>query len=667
MKSSLEAIRFKPKKSKAERLVALYSGMLYPRMIEEKMLKLLRQGRISKWFSGIGQEAISVGVTMALQPNEMVFTLHRNLGVFTSRMVPLHRLIAQWQGKSNGFTKGRDRSFHFGTLEHHIIGMISHLGPQLSLAVGTALAYKLNGDKKVAVAFTGEGGTSEGEFHEALNLAAVWRLPIIFVIENNGYALSTPVAEQYACRSLADRGKGYGMKALQIDGNNVVEVFETTRKFAQKIRKKPRPILLECMTFRMRGHEEASGTKYVPENLMLKWAKRDPLTNFQSYLLREKIIDDEYVEQTGKSLSIHIEREIKQAFASEDAHSTKEAELADVYAKLDDREDRDLIETGSARKLRYVDALREGLDQALARDKRLILMGQDIGIYGGVFKVTEGLFEKYGGDRIRNTPLCESAVIGAAIGLSFEGFRSMVEIQFSDFVTCGFNQIVNNLAKMHYRWGHAPSVVIRLPTGGNVGAGPYHSQSIEAWFVHTPGLKIVYPSNAFDAKGLLLAALEEANPVLFFEHKYLYRSNTALVPTGAYTIPIGRAKVVQTGSQATVITYGLGVSWALEISSDLELDIEIIDLMTLAPLDFDTMSESVNKTGRVLILHEASLTGGIGAEIAAYLGQHHFEQLDAPIVRSGSLNTPVPFAKDLEALYLPINRFRQQLLELLSY
>ncbi|NND31722.1 MAG: dehydrogenase [Saprospiraceae bacterium] len=667
MKSDRDAIKFKPKKSNSEQLIALYSGMLYPRMIEEKMLKLLRQGQISKWFSGIGQEAISVGITMALRADELIFPLHRNLGVFTSRMVPLHRLVAQWQGKENGFTKGRDRSFHFGTLEHHIVGMISHLGPQLSLAVGAALAYKLNGEKKIAVAITGEGGTSEGEFHEALNLASVWKLPVIFVIENNGYALSTTTAEQYACKRLADRAKGYGMKAFNIDGNNVIEVFEKTKKLARRLRRDPQPVLLECMTFRMRGHEEASGTKYVPDAMLETWAGRDPLLNFQSFLLRKEIINEEYIKLTSENLAMHIEEEVKLAFAEPDVRSTVEAELADVFAPRPDISRSDPPEEETSRSLRYVDAIREGLDQAMTDNEKLVLMGQDIGAYGGVFKVTEGLLQKHGQDRIRNTPLCESAVIGAAIGLSLGGFRSMVEMQFADFVTCGFNQIVNNLAKMHYRWGHAPSVLIRMPTGGNVGAGPFHSQSVEGWFVHTPGLKIVFPSNAFDAKGLLIAALREPNPVLFFEHKYLYRTNTTPVPESLYEVPIGKARIVKSGEQATVITYGVGVLWAQEVSSELDADIEIIDLRTLSPIDYDTISQSISKTGRVLILHEATKTGGIGAEISAYLVEHHFEKLDAPVVRSASLDTPVPFARELEMIFLPSNRFKQQLLELIGY
>ena len=667
MKEKTHYFHYKPQETTTdEQLIALYSGMLYPRMIEEKMLKLLRQGRISKWFSGIGQEAISVGITMALESDDLIFPLHRNLGVFTSRFVPLTRLIAQWQGKAGGYTNGRDRSFHFGTLEHHIVGMISHLGPQLSLATGAALAYKLDERQNVAVAFSGEGGTSEGEFHEALNLAAVWKLPVIFVIENNGYALSTPVNEQFACDELVHKGKGYGMKAYQVDGNNIVEVFEITQEIIKRIRKRSQPILLECKTFRMRGHEEASGTKYVPVELAREWASKDPLQNFEQFLLTEEIIDKGFISHTRDNLTRHIEESVEQAFSEIDITSTPEKEKKAIYEPS-----RDTASTGNPlpgeRRLRFIDAIKEALSQAMNADKRLILMGQDIAEYGGVFKATEGLVTSYGTQRVRNTPLCESAVIGAGIGLSLEGYRSMIEMQFSDFVSCGFNQIVNNLAKLHYRWGHAPRVLIRMPTGGNVGAGPFHSQSTESWFVHTPGLKILYPSNAYDAKGLLLAGLEEPNPVMFFEHKYLYRTNEEVVPEEPFVVPIGKAKLVRQGRRASVITYGLGVLWAISTAEEIDADIDVIDLRTLSPLDYGTIGESIQKTGRALILHEATLTGGFGGEIAAYLAEHFFEYLDAPILRCASLDTPVPFAKSLEELFLPAERFKQQLNELLSY
>lgn len=657
-------IDYRKGKLSQEQLVRLYTGMLKPRMIEEKMLKLLRQGKISKWFAGIGQEAISTGVTQAMAPDELVFPMHRNLGVFTNRQVPLQRLFCQWQGKSSGFTKARDRSFHFGTLDYHIVGMISHLGPQLALACGAALAYRLRGENKVAVAFTGEGGTSEGDFHEALNVAAVWQLPVLFVIENNGYGLSTPTREQYRCERLSDKGIGYGMDAFTIDGNNVIEVYKTVSEHLTRMRKSPHPVLLECVTFRRRGHEEASGTKYVPDELMDHWEKRDPLDNYKSFLISEGLLDEGAVSGYREEIQNDIDAGLEYAFGEEPVESNIAAELADVYAATDNG----VYPPGDKKTvLRFVDAIREGLDVALERHDNLILMGQDIADYGGVFKVTEGLMEKHGGDRVRNTPLCESAIVGTALGLSFEGFKAMVEMQFADFVSCGFNQIVNNLAKVHYRWGHAADVVIRMPTGAGVGAGPFHSQSNEAWFCHVPGLKVIYPSTPADAKGLLLAAFEDPNPVMYFEHKALYRNISGEVPEGFYTVPIGKARVVRAGSKATIITYGMAVEWATQAVGQTGHDIEIIDLRTLAPLDYATVEESVRKCNRVMILHEDTLTGGIGAEIGAYISEHLFMHLDAPVMRVASLDTPVPFATNLEQQFLPVNRINGRIEDLLAF
>ncbi len=659
------SLSFKKKRLSKELLKSLYLQLLKPRMIEQKMLILLRQGKISKWFSGIGQEAISIGATAALLPDEMIFTMHRNLGVFTTREVPLFRLFCQWQGKLAGFTKGRDRSFHFGAPEHHIVGMISHLGPQLSLAAGVGLAHKLSKEGRVALAFTGEGGTSEGEFHEALNTAAVWQLPVIFVIENNGYGLSTPTQEQYRCTHLADRGAGYGMRSYRINGNNVLEVYQMISKLAKEIRQNPEPVLIECETFRMRGHEEASGTKYVPPELMKAWALKDPIENYEQFLLKEGIIDESFITKSKAAISTEIEESLEKAYAEPEISSSAQQELADVYAASEVQ----IIETDGRKssEKRFVDAITDGLGLAMEKHPQLVLMGQDIAEYGGVFKITEGFVARFGTERVRNTPLCESAIIGIAMGLSLKGYKAMVEMQFADFVSCGFNQIVNNLAKLHYRWGQQADVVIRMPTGGNVGAGPFHSQSNEAWFVHTPGLKVVYPSNPYDAKGLLLAAIEDPNPVLFFEHKALYRSLSASIPDGEYTLEIGKAREVRAGQAVSVITYGLGVHWAEKAAKALEIDADIIDLRSLLPIDFEAIEKSVKKTNRAIILHEDTLLGGIGGELSAYISEHLFEHLDAPVVRVGSLNTPVPFAKSLEQQFMPAERFGEQLQQIVAY
>ena len=648
-----------------EELIDLYEQILRPRLIEEKMLILLRQGKISKWFSGIGQEAVSVGSVQAIDSDEYILPMHRNLGVFTGRDVPYERLFAQFQGKLGGFTKGRDRSFHFGTKEHHIVGMISHLGPQMALADGIALANKLKKDKKVTLVFTGDGASSEGDFHEALNVAAVWDLPVIFVIENNGYGLSTPSEQQFRFKHFTDKGPAYGIEAVQVDGNNLLEVHETISDLAKDMRKNPKPVILEALTFRMRGHEEASGTKYVPKALLDKWSKKDPVVNYEQFLLKEKVLTKSKIEEIKKVIKKDIESGLEIAYAEELPSASTEQETSDLFTDYQQTVVSPKTDTHSEK--RMVDAISDALNQSMEEYPNLVLMGQDIADYGGVFKITEGFLEKYGKDRVRNTPLCESAIIGTALGLSINGYKAMVEMQFADFVTCGFNQIVNNLAKSHYRWGQNADVVVRMPTGAGVAAGPFHSQSNEAWFFHTPGLKIVYPSNPRDAKGLLNAAIEDPNPYLFFEHKALYRSLTGEVPDDYYTIEVGKAALAAEGDELSVITYGMGVHWTQQAIKELNIQADVLDLRTLLPWDKDAVMETVKKTNKVLVLHEDTLTGGIGAEIAAWISENCFEYLDAPVMREASLDTPVPFSPPLETNFLPQSRLRIKLQELLSY
>lgn len=646
-------------------LITLYKSLLWPRAIEEKMLILLRQGRINKWFSGIGQEAIAVGSTYAMAGDEYILPMHRNLGVFTTRGIRLSRLMAQWQGKASGFTQGRDRSFHFGSQEHKIIGMISHLGPQMALATGIALADVLAGRKKATLVFTGEGATSEGDFHEAVNIAAVWNLPVIFLIENNGYALSTPVNEQFKCEKLSDKALGYGIEGRTIDGNNILEVYHTVKEIADDIRDNPRPVLLECMTFRMRGHEEASGIQYVPAEMIARWAEKDPLAQFEQYLVRENILPTNWMPFVRKEFDVLLEKDINEVFNEPDIIPDAEKELEDMYApyKLSPAQSR-----GSYTGKRYIDAISDGLRQSMRRYDNLVIMGQDIAGYGGAFKITRGFADEFGKDRVRNTPLCESGVIGAAMGLSLNGYKAVVEMQFADFVTSGFNQVVNNLAKTYYRWKQNVDVVIRMPTGAGTGAGPFHSQSNEAWFTKTPGLKVVYPAFPSDAKGLLMAAIEDPNPVIYFEHKYLYRSLTEEIQDEPYNLEIGKARVVKEGIQASIITYGLGVHWALDYADQHpEESIEIVDLRSLQPWDKETVEASVKKTSRVLVLHEDTLTSGFGGEVAAHLVEHCFKFLDAPVMRCASLDTAIPMNKALEDQFLAKARLAETMQKLLRF
>lgn len=643
----------------------LYKSMLKPRMIEEKMLILLRQGKISKWFSGIGQEAISIGITTALDSDEYILPMHRNLGVFTTREIPLFRLFAQWQGKASGFTQGRDRSFHFGTQDFKIVGMISHLGPQLGVADGIALAHKLKKENKVTAVFTGEGATSEGDFHEALNVASVWDLPVLFCVENNGYGLSTPTNEQFKCEHIADKGVGYGMESHIIDGNNILEVYSKVSQLVRDMRINPRPVLIEFKTFRMRGHEEASGTKYVPQDLLDMWGEKDPLENFTKYLLDENLLSEEVIENYKAEIQAEIDDNLKIAFNEDSIVPNESKELSEVYQNF---EYKDITPNKETKSIRLIDAISDGLRASMKRFDNLVIMGQDVAEYGGVFKITDGFVEDFGKDRVRNTPICESAIVSAAMGLSINGMKAVMEMQFADFASSGFNPIVNYLAKSFYRWGEKADVVIRMPCGGGVAAGPFHSQTNEAWFTKTPGLKVVYPAFPYDAKGLLATAIEDPNPVMFFEHKGLYRSIYQEVPVDYYSLPLGKASLLSQGDQITIVTYGAGVHWALEtLEKNKGISADLLDLRTLQPLDITAIYDSVKKTGKLIILQEDSLFGGIASDISALVMENCFEHLDGPVKRVGSLETPIPFNAQLEQQYLAKSRFESALRELIDY
>jgi 2-oxoisovalerate dehydrogenase E1 component len=658
-------MQFERKELSNSQLVALYKKILKPRLIEEKMLILIRQGKVSKWFSGIGQEAIAVGITAALDADEYVLPMHRNLGVFTTREIPLHRLFSQWQGKRNGFTKGRDRSFHFGTQDYKIIGMISHLGPQLGIADGIALANKLSANGKVTAVFTGEGATSEGDFHEALNIAAVWELPVLFVIENNGYGLSTPTNEQYRCENLADKGIGYGMESHVVDGNNILEVYHLITSLKASMIENSRPVLLEFKTFRMRGHEEASGTKYVPQELMDVWAAKDPVENFKNYLMANSIMSEADEERIRTEIKLEIDTDWAKVQEEPEIIADLDEELNDVYKPFEYKE---VTPTSETENIRLIDAISSSLRQSMERHENLVIMGQDIAEYGGAFKITDGFVAQFGKERVRNTPICESAVVSAANGLSINGYKAVVEMQFADFVSTGFNPIVNLLAKQHYRWQEKSDVVVRMPCGGGTQAGPFHSQTNEAWFTKTPGLKVVYPAFPYDAKGLLNTAINDPNPVLFFEHKQLYRSVYQEVPKSYYTLPFGKAAVLREGNEVTIISFGVGVHWALEtLDNNPDIKADLLDLRTLQPMDWEGIYSSVKKTNRVIILQEDTLFGGVASDISAMIMENCFQFLDAPVKRVASIESAIPFMKSLEDQYLPKSRFENELKALLAF
>ena len=647
-------------------LIDLYQNMLKSRMIEEKMITLLRQGKISKWFSGIGQEAISTALTLALKKDDFILPMHRNLSVFTSRKIPLKKLFAQWQGKEEGFTKGRDRSFHFGTIKYNIVGMISHLGPQMGVGCGIALSEKLKNSGKISAVFTGDRGTSQGDFHEALNLASVWKLPVIFAIENNGYGLSTPTSEQYAIEDLADRGSSYGIESHVIDGNNIIDVYNVISKVSKSIRKNPKPVLLEFKTFRMKGHEEASGQDYIESSLIEEWAKKDPIKNYERFLLKEKILSKDSIKKTRNKIAKEIDKDWKAANSLPEVIFNQEKELLDVF-----KNHKAVIEvnnSNSSENIRFVDSIKDGIDEAMEEHDNLVIMGQDIAEYGGVFKITEGLIHKYGKNRVFNTPLCESSILSASYGMSIGGFKTIVEMQFSDFISSGFTAIVNLIAKSNYRWSQNSDIVVRMPCGGGVGAGPFHSQTNEVWFSKVPGLKIVYPSFPSDAKGLLHSSIDDPNPVLFFEHKNLYRTIRQDVKKGRYTLELGKGRIRQVGDSLTVVTYGMGVHWILDLLKDYnKAQIEVIDLNSLVPWDKELVFNSIKKTGKVLLLQEDSQFSGFMGEISSCISEEIFEYLDAPIVRLGSLDTPIPFAKELEKGYMANNRLKERLDYLLNY
>jgi 2-oxoisovalerate dehydrogenase E1 component len=667
-----------------ERLLR-YAFMKLTRDFDSRFEALLLTGRVSKWYSEVGNEATTIPAGLVLGAGDALCTLHRDLGAILAvyldpaRAFPgfgfgdpdgrrpepevlLHRLACQLLGKGEGFSQGVERSFHYGYLapEHGIlhVGMISHLGAMIPVAAGCAFAFRQSGSDRVAINFIGEGGTSTGDFHEGLNMAAVWKLPLVLVIENNRYAFSTPARLQYAAERLSDRGAGYGIAAETVDGNDPDAMAEAFRRAVDRARAGEGPTLLEAMLGRMRGHSEGDDSlKVVPADELAGYRAGDPVPTYARRLEEEGVMDAALRERLEKRIAEMVETAISRAIDA--PPPPDEVALRPVFAPVppqrEVREAPAVLRERPAGETTYVDAINQALREEMERDESVILMGQDIGAFEGAFRTTRGLHARWP-ERVLDTPIAESGTIGIAIGAALLGYRPVVEMQFGDFISCGFNQLVNVAAKLYYRWQVPCPIVVRLPSGGGVGAGPFHSQNDEGWFAQTAGIKVVCPATAEDAMGLLKAAIRDPNPVMVFEHKFLYRRIKSPLPQGDGVARIGEARVMRPGKHLTLVGYGASTWTCLEAAEELAksgVEAEVVDLRTLVPYDEETVLASVKRTGRALVVHEAPLTLGFGAEVAARLADAAFPWLDAPIRRVAYPDRPVPYAKSLEKVLLP--------------
>ena len=691
-----------------------YAYMKLTREFDARFESLLLTGRVAKWYSEVGNEATTVPAGLALGRGDVLCTLHRDLGAIVAYYLdpartfpalfagpdPAHRapdprpdpetllrtLACQLLGKHEGFSNGVERSFHYGFLAEEMgirhVGMISHLGSMIPVAAGCAFALKQRGTDGVAINFIGDGGTSTGDFHEGLNMAAVWDLPLVLIVENNRYAFSTPVSQQFRAERLSDRGVGYGIAAETVDGNDPDAMATTVARAVARARAGRGPTLIEALLGRLRGHSEGDDSlKVVPASELARYRAEDPVPAYAHRLEASGAVERSDLarveERVGElveaAIAAGLEAEtprpttaLRSALApAEDAAVTPQVDVEPPPLPFERRRPQLQVEPST-----YVAAIHRALTEEMERDPAVVLMGQDIGVFEGAFRATRGLHERWP-ERVLDTPIAESGAIGVAIGAALFGYRPIVEMQFADFVSCGFNQLVNVAAKLYYRWQVACPIVVRLPSGGGVGAGPFHSQNPEAWFAHVAGLKVVCPSTAVDARGLLKAAIRDPNPVIFLEHKYLYRRIKEPLPEGDGTTSIGVARTARRGSDLSLIAYGASTPICLEAAAELAAEgasVEVVDLRTLVPLDERAVLESARKTGRVLVVHEAQGTGGFGGEVAARVADRAFSFLDAPVRRLAYPDRPVPYAKVLEAELLPsAERVIVAARELLSY
>lgn len=661
-----------------------YAYMRFARDLDTRFAMLLRTGRLSKWYSQIGSEATTVAAGLSLQPGDVLCSLHRDMGAILSvyldpaRTFPgfgfgapdpakpeprelLFRLCCQLLGRAEGFSNGFERSFHYGYLDpaagiRHV-GMISHLGAMIPVAAGVAFALKQSGSDRVAINFIGDGGTSTGDFHEGLNMAAVWKLPLILIIENNRFAFSTPVAAQYAAERLSDRGVGYGIAAETLDGNDPEAVATAMQIAVARARSGAGPTLIEAMLGRMRGHSEGDDSlKVVPEDELSVYMSEDPVPAYARRLTTDGVLAEEIGDRLAARISELVEEAVERAAESPvpEPESALRPALAPVTETLaPPRLESSDPEAAEAPVETYVEGIHQALREEMERDDTVVLMGQDIAAFEGAFRITRGLWQRWP-DRVLDTPIAESGTLGIAAGAALLGYRPVVEMQFGDFISCGFNQLVNVIAKLYYRWQVPCPLVVRLPAGGGVGAGPFHSQNPEAWFAHVAGLKVVCPATAEDAKGLLKAAIRDPNPVVYCEHKFLYRRIKAVLPGDV--AELGRAAVRRRGEDLTLVSYGASLWTSIDAAAELARDgieAEVVDLRTLVPFDEETVLASARKTGRVVVVHEAQGTGGFGGEVAARIAEHAFAWLDAPVQRVTYPDRAVPFAKPLEQALLP--------------
>lgn len=644
-----------------------YRFMLLTRRFEARISALGKEGKlVGGFFSSLGQEAISVGTTLALKPEDWVAPMIRNIGTVLVRGYTPAELFSQFLARRGGPNRGKDSNLHFGDPAHGVVGCISHLGPLVPIMTGVAMAGRMRGQGRVTMTYLGEGGCSVGDFHEGLNLAAVQKAPFVLVVENNGWSYSTPLESQTLVKDIASRAVGYGIRGLIGDGNDVVEVWKLTRRAVEDARAGGGPQLLEFKTFRRKGHAEHDDAKYVPREQVEAWTARDPIDRFEAWLRDHgKMTDAE-----RRAIHGQIDRELAEGerIAAADRPPDPAEAIRGVYA--DDAivavtpwarregdpvtaEPTEVVPPDAGGDVTYLEAIRRALFEEMERDDRVFCIGEDIGSYGGAFRVTQGLLEKFGAARVIDTPIAESATVGAALGAALAGMRPVVEFQFIDFISCAFNMIVQFVAKMRWRTGQAAPMVLRGPCGAGVHAGPFHSQTPEMWFVHTPGLKVVMPATPADARGLLKAAIRDDDPVVFLEHKYLYRRIKGSLPGGEGIVPIGRAALRAEGDDLTIVTYGAMVHTVMAALPDLGLSAEVIDLRTLCPLDRGAVVRSVRKTHKLMIVHEDTRTGGIAGEIAAVVNEEAFDALDGPIVRVTAPDAPVPFSPNLEEAFLP--------------